>query len=129
MSEYKSQVQNEFLKTVRKRHQHVEVVLDTGTSLRGIIKGFDQFSITIGFHDKLEVIYKSAILYVTALPRRPMNDRRPGPPGRPYGMDSGHPPAPLPPVDRVRPPLPRFDPDEREDKDPPPPRRTPTRRS
>lgn len=86
MSEYRSQIQNLFLSVVRKRHQPVEVVLDTGTCLRGIIKGFDQFSITIGFHDKLEVIYKSAILYITAMPKKIRPRPAYGAP-RPGGMD------------------------------------------
>ncbi|MBF0501091.1 MAG: RNA chaperone Hfq [Candidatus Riflebacteria bacterium] len=74
MSQYKSQTQNMFLSSVRKRHQPVEVVLNTGTSLRGKIKGFDQFSISLVFREKVEVIYKSAILFITVLPRkqRPM---------------------------------------------------------
>lgn len=80
MSQYKSQIQNFFLSDVRKRHQPVEVVLDTGTTLRGRIKSYDQFSITLVFKEKTEVIYKSAILYVSWLPKkRPMRVFRPGP--------------------------------------------------
>lgn len=70
MAQYKSQIQNMFLSTVRKKHQPVEVVLNTGTTLRGKVKNYDQFSITLAFKEKSEVIYKSAILYITALPKR-----------------------------------------------------------
>ncbi len=114
MSEYRSQIQNLFLSTVRKRHQPVEVVLDTGTCLRGIIKGFDQFSVTIGFHDKLEVIYKSAILYITAMPKK-SRSRSKGSVPRPSGM--GRPPRysadSRPPYDDDCPPRPcSFDSDD-----------------
>lgn len=115
MSEYRSQIQNTFLSTVRKRHQPVEVVLDTGTCLRGIIKGFDQFSVTIGFHDKLEVIYKSAILYITAMPKKSRSRSASRAPrasgtsgmGRPprYSSDS------RPPYDDDRPPRSRAIPE------------------
>ena len=83
MSQYQSQVQNMFLSSCRKRHQPVEVTLNTGTSLRGKIKGFDQFSISLSFRDKVEVIYKSAILIITVLPRKPRPVRRPPGPFRP----------------------------------------------
>lgn len=138
MSQYKSTIQNLFLATVRKRHQPVEVVLNTGTSLRGKIKGFDQFSISLIFRDKVEVIYKSAILFITVLPRkkRPFTPAGPGPVSSPLRRAPGAPMAPggtFPrpqsgPFDRgpatpLRPP-PRDD-DDYEDNDPPPPRKVP----
>ena len=59
MSQYKSQIQNLFLSDCRKKHQPVEVVLNTGTTLRGRVKGYDQFSVALIFKDKVEVVYKS----------------------------------------------------------------------
>ncbi|MBF0547777.1 MAG: RNA chaperone Hfq [Candidatus Riflebacteria bacterium] len=72
MPQYNSQVQNLFLSDVRKKHQPVEVILNTGTSLRGKIKAFDQYSISLSFKEQVEVIYKSAILYIKVLPRKKM---------------------------------------------------------
>jgi RNA chaperone Hfq len=77
MSQYNSQVQNMFLSQMRKKHQRVEVILETGNTLRGKLKGYDQYSITLAFKDKLEVIYKSSIIYITPLPALPeRTDRR-----------------------------------------------------
>ena len=80
MSQYKSQVQNMFLSQARKKHQKIELVLETGTALRGKLKAYDQFSVTLGFKDQSEVIYKSSIIYMTILPpmRTPGNDRKYG---------------------------------------------------
>ncbi len=139
MSQYKSQIQNMFLSMVRKKHQPVEVVLNTGTTLRGKVKGYDQFSLTLTFKDKSEVIYKSAILYITALPKR----KRPFPaaggaaPGTgprrfpaPGGFGSGGPPSrprrgppgEEPPA-KPRPPKPPPRMYIDDDRDPPPPRK------
>jgi len=79
MSQYKSQIQNMFLSQARKKHQKVEMVLETGTVLRGKLKAYDQFSVTLGFKDQSEVIYKSSIIYITILPplHTPGFDRKP----------------------------------------------------
>ena len=111
MSQYKSQVQNQFLSFVRKRHTPIEIVLNTGTTLRGKLKGYDQFSVTLTFKDKVEVIYKSAILYISALPQRQ----------KPYGERSS---SPRPRFNSDRPPRRNDYPDDREN-DPPPPKKTP----
>ncbi|HEY9070050.1 MAG TPA: RNA chaperone Hfq, partial [Candidatus Ozemobacteraceae bacterium] len=84
MTQYKSQIQNLFLSMCRKKHQPCEVVLNTGTTLRGKVKSYDQFSITLTFKDKVEVIYKSAILFITAMQRKPRPVQR-----RPYGTGTG----------------------------------------
>jgi host factor-I protein len=76
MSQYKSQIQNHFLSQARKKHLPVEVVLNTGITLRGKIKGYDQFSVSLIFKEKVEVIYKSSILYISQLPRRLREPRR-----------------------------------------------------
>ncbi|NLI75468.1 MAG: hypothetical protein GX442_03370 [Candidatus Riflebacteria bacterium] len=123
MSQYKSQIQNMFLSMVRKKHQPVEVILNTGTTLRGKVKGYDQFSITLIFKDKSEVIYKSAILYITALPKR----KRPFPPAGPAVGGPRRFPAPGagPATSAPRPPKPPPRMYIDDDRDPPPPRKTP----
>jgi len=133
MSQYKSQIQNLFLSMCRKKHQPCEVVLNTGTTLRGKVKSYDQFSVTLTFKDKVEVIYKSAILFITAMQRK-----RP-PMHKPYGAGPGSGFSPRRPADGMgdrserpdsfrRPATPSTPPgysDTDEPLDPPPPRKTP----
>ena len=77
-----------FLSQARKKHQKVELVLETGTVLRGKLKAYDQFSVTLGFKDQSEVIYKSSIIYMTILPplHSPSFDRKP----RYHSRDNGY---------------------------------------
>ena len=82
MSQYKSQVQNQFLSEARKKHLKVEVILETGTVLRGKIKAYDQFSISLTFKDKVEIIYKSSIIYIAAMPGQVQQRRPTRGPGR-----------------------------------------------
>ncbi|MBF0405744.1 MAG: RNA chaperone Hfq [Candidatus Riflebacteria bacterium] len=70
MTQYNSKVQNMFLSEVRKKHKSIEVILNTGTSLRGKLLAYDQYSISLSFKDQNEVIYKSAILYIKVLPKK-----------------------------------------------------------
>ncbi|MDD3148382.1 MAG: RNA chaperone Hfq [Candidatus Riflebacteria bacterium] len=126
MSQYKSQVQNQFLSQARKRHLKVEVILETGTVLRGKLKAYDQFSVSLSFKDKVEIVYKSSIIYISVLPplRPPtgrMQSRPPYPPRsggyrRPEGEDTR--PLPKPAARR---PFPDFEEDI--DNDPPPPKK------
>lgn len=123
MSKYKSQIQNQFLSLARKKHTKVEIILETGTVLRGKLKAYDQFSISLSFKDKLEVIYKSAIIYIAIMPSRPRFDSRydRGPerdydrpsPRKEYAPAPANKPTPLPDV---------YD-DETDELDPPPPRK------
>lgn len=71
MSQYDSKVQNLFLSQLRKKHQKVEIVLETGNVLRGKLKAYDQFSVTLSFKDQVEIVYKSSIIYITAIPSLP----------------------------------------------------------
>lgn len=132
MSQYKSQVQNQFLSQARKRHLKVEVILETGTVLRGKLKAYDQFSISLSFKDKVEIIYKSSIIYISALPplRPPAGRMGSRPQARPGGFrrpdrpeDSDSRPLPRPAVRR---PFPDFEEDL--DNDPPPPKKIPVKR-
>lgn len=125
MSQYKSQVQNQFLSAARKKHMKVEVILETGTVLRGKVQAYDQFSISLSFKDKVEIIYKSSIIYIAFLPQRPMPPRRTYG-ARPQGGYSSRPPSDRDDRRDERPPAPRrpvpsFDEDV--DQDPPPPKK------
>ncbi len=143
MSQYKSQVQNQFLSQARKRHLKVEVILETGTVLRGKLKAYDQFSVSLSFKDKVEIVYKSSIIYISILPPlRPPSGRMGRPQGRPapggYRRRDDEEQRPSAPFrrkeeeDRPLPkPLPRRpfpDFDEEIDNDPPPPKKTPVRK-
>ncbi|MBU1107462.1 MAG: RNA chaperone Hfq [Candidatus Riflebacteria bacterium] len=129
MSQYKSQVQNQFLSQARKKHMKVEVILETGSVLRGKLKAYDQFSISLAFKDKVEIVYKSSIIYICALPmlRPPMGgDRRPynrtsAPEPRSGGYRRPDSDAPVP----EKKPFPDFDEDF---EDPPPPKKLPAKR-
>ena len=138
MSQYKSQIQNHFLSSARKKHLPVEVILNTGTSLRGKIKGYDQFSISLSFKEKVEVIYKSSILIVSLLARKNFPRRegdfgdRPVRPPRRYSdaVPENRPTEPVIAPPPVAPPKPKpasmiIDDDFLND--PPPPRKTPTK--
>lgn len=130
MSQYKSQVQNQFLSQARKRHLKVEVILETGTVLRGKLKAYDQFSISLSYKDKVEIVYKSSIIYIYALPQlRPafgFDKRRPAGPPRSggYRRDYDGPSAPAPAPRR---PFPDFDDDDFSN-DPPPPKKVPVKK-
>lgn len=125
MSQYKSQVQNQFLSQARKRHLKVEVILETGTVLRGKLKAYDQFSISLAYKDKVEIVYKSSIIYIYAMPplRQPMDRGRGRPGGYSRGNDFRRNDGPPPP----RKPFPDFSDDDFGD-DPPPPKKTPVRK-
>ena len=84
MSKYKSQIQNQFLSLARKKHTKVEVILETGTVLRGKLKAYDQFSISLAFKDKVEVVYKSSIIYIAIMPPRTQRYER-----NDHGYDRG----------------------------------------
>ena len=127
MSQYNSQVQNQFLSAARKKHLKVEVILETGTVLRGKVQAYDQFSISLSFKDKVEVVYKSSIIYISMMPQRPMPARRPSGPrmARP-ASDSPRAPRRDSPAPAPRRPFPDFDEDQ-DFNDPPPPKK-PVRR-
>ena len=70
MAQYRSQLQNQFLSDVRKRRQAVEIVLETGNVLKGRVKSYDRFSVTLVYKGQTEVVYKSAIIYIAYNRRR-----------------------------------------------------------
>lgn len=123
MSQYNSQAQNMFLSQARKKHVKVEVILETGTVLRGKLRAYDQFSISLAFKDKIEIIYKSSIIYISILPQiRQFNNRFQSRSGSPRSTRYDAPnTAPLP----TPRPFPDFDDD---DFDTPPPKKSPPTR-
>ncbi|SPF55754.1 RNA-binding protein Hfq [Candidatus Desulfosporosinus infrequens] len=66
-----SNLQEIFLNQVRKEKIAVTIFLVNGFQLRGLIKGFDNFSVVIEFEGKQQMVYKHAVS--TVMPIRPIN--------------------------------------------------------
>lgn len=64
-------IQDTFLNQIRKESVPVIIYLVNGFQLRGIIKGFDNFTIIIESEGKQQMIYKHAISTFT--PSRPVS--------------------------------------------------------
>ncbi|MEH7471172.1 RNA chaperone Hfq [Priestia megaterium] len=54
-------IQDQFLNQLRKENIYVTVFLLNGFQLRGLIKGFDNFTVLIESEGKQQLIYKHAI--------------------------------------------------------------------
>jgi host factor-I protein len=54
-------VQDFYLAEIRRRVVPVTVFLMNGFQLRGVVKAFDPFTITLEYEDKTHLIYKHAI--------------------------------------------------------------------
>lgn len=69
----KSQInlQDVFLNQVRKDKTSITVFLLSGFQIRGIVTGFDNFTVVIDSDGKQQLIYKHAIS--TIIPSRPVN--------------------------------------------------------
>ena len=64
-------LQDTFLNQVRKENLPVTIYLVNGFQLKGLIKGFDNFTVLIEFESKQQMVYKHAIS--TVMPLRPIN--------------------------------------------------------
>ena len=69
----KSQInlQDVFLNQVRKDKTAITVFLLSGFQIKGIVTGFDNFTVVIDSEGKQQLIYKHAIS--TIIPARPVN--------------------------------------------------------
>jgi len=54
-------IQDHYLNQLRKEHIVVTVFLTNGFQLRGVLKGFDNFTILLETEGKQQLIYKHAI--------------------------------------------------------------------
>ena len=54
-------LQDVFLNQVRKDHVPVTVYLTNGFQLRGLVKGFDNFTVILDSEGKQQLVYKHAI--------------------------------------------------------------------
>jgi host factor-I protein len=61
MSKAAMNLQDSFLNQVRRENAEVKVVLTNGTVLRGIVKGFDNFTVIVNNRNGQHLVYKHAI--------------------------------------------------------------------
>ncbi|WLD95237.1 RNA chaperone Hfq [Alkalihalobacillus sp. AL-G] len=54
-------IQDQFLNTLRKENVFVTVYLLNGFQLKGLVKGFDNFTVVLESDGKQQLIYKHAI--------------------------------------------------------------------
>lgn len=64
-------LQDTFLNQIRKENMPVTIYLVNGFQLKGLIRGFDNFTVIIEFEGKQQMVYKHAIS--TVMPMRPVN--------------------------------------------------------
>ena len=64
-------LQDLFLNQIRKENIPVTVYLINGFQLKGLVKGFDNFTVIIEFEGKQQMVYKHAIS--TIMPLRQIN--------------------------------------------------------
>ncbi|WP_132016425.1 RNA chaperone Hfq [Hydrogenispora ethanolica] len=65
-------LQDAFLNQVRKESIPVTIFLVNGFQLRGLVKGFDNFTIILDSDGKQQMVYKHAVS--TIIPARPISD-------------------------------------------------------
>lgn len=64
-------LQDVFLNQVRKEHIAVTIYLTNGFQLKGIVKGFDNFTVVLDSEGKQQLVYKHAISTIS--PMKAMN--------------------------------------------------------
>lgn len=64
-------LQDIFLNQVRKEHVHITIYLVNGFQIKGMVKGFDSYTIVLESDGKQHLIYKHAISTIT--PLKPVN--------------------------------------------------------
>lgn len=60
-------LQDSFLNLVRKENMAVVIYLVNGFQLRGMVKGFDNFTVVLEQEGKQQLVYKHAISTITPL--------------------------------------------------------------
>jgi host factor-I protein len=74
MSKAAMNLQDSFLNQVRRENSEVNILLVNGKSLRGSVKGFDNFTVILNSRNGQHLIYKHAIAQLVS--QRSMNMRR-----------------------------------------------------
>ncbi|MCL1807819.1 MAG: RNA chaperone Hfq [Oscillospiraceae bacterium] len=63
-------LQDIFLNTARREHMPLTVFLINGFQIKGLVRGFDNFTVVVDSEGKQQLIYKSAIS--TIVPAKPI---------------------------------------------------------
>ncbi|NPV28315.1 MAG: RNA chaperone Hfq [Firmicutes bacterium] len=71
MTKQQINLQDFFLNQVRKEGAPVTIYLINGFQLKGVIRGFDNFTVILEVEGKQQMVYKHAIS--TVMPLRPVN--------------------------------------------------------
>lgn len=64
-------LQDAFLNQVRKEKMPVTIFLVNGFQIKGVVKGFDNFTVVVELDQKQQLVYKHAIS--TVAPLKPVN--------------------------------------------------------
>jgi host factor-I protein len=64
-------LQDTFLNQIRKENMPVTIYLVNGFQLKGLVRGFDNFTVIVEFEGRQQMVYKHAIS--TVMPVRPIN--------------------------------------------------------
>ncbi len=70
MSKNQMNLQDAFLNQVRKEKMPVTIFLVNGFQIKGIVKGFDNFTVIVELEQRQQLVYKHAIS--TVAPIRPI---------------------------------------------------------
>lgn len=71
MNKVQVNLQDGFLNQVRKEAIPVTIHLINGSQLKGLVKGFDNFTIIMDSENRQEMVYKHAVASIT--PSRPVS--------------------------------------------------------
>ncbi|MDD5602852.1 MAG: RNA chaperone Hfq [Eubacteriales bacterium] len=71
MSRLLPNLQDTFVNNIRRERTAVTIYLTNGFQLKGVIKGFDSFTVVIESEGKQQLVYKHAIS--TIIPVKPVN--------------------------------------------------------
>lgn len=71
MNKVNINLQDVFLNQVRKEHSQITIYLVNGFQLKGLVKGFDNYTIVLDSDGKQQLVYKHAVSTIT--PLKPIN--------------------------------------------------------
>lgn len=71
MNKVNINLQDVFLNQVRKEHIPITIYLVNGFQLKGLVKGFDNYTIVLDVEGKQQLVYKHAVSTIS--PIRPIN--------------------------------------------------------